>query len=144
MGWVNYYGIAVVAIIIIPNIIWAVKSKGTEVNIYKNKIAEIFEQIARYACIALMIFNIPHTYLNFWFNNALTIYLAVNGVLCFAYLVGWVVFWNKNNKAKALLLSILPSVIFIFSGTTLASIPLLVFAVIFAVNHVLISYKNAK
>lgn len=50
---------------------------------------------------------------------------------------------NGNGKLKALSLSIIPSAIFLFSGVVLANIPLIVFAVLFAVNHILISYKNA-
>lgn len=33
---------------------------------------------------------------------------------------------------------------FIFSGIMIASIPLIIFSVIFAVTHILISVKNAK
>ena len=90
-----------------------------------------------------MIFNIPYTYFNFWFDNALVVYLSVNGVLCLAYLVFWVICWKRNDKLKALSLSIIPSSIFLFSGVVLANIPLIAFAIIFAVNHILISYKNS-
>ena len=43
---------------------------------------------------------------------------------------------------KALLLSIIPSGIFVFSGVIIVSIPLLVFSALFAVTHILISVKN--
>lgn len=144
MGWFNYYGLAIIAIIMIPNIIFAVTHKDGFENTYKNKAAEICEQVGRYACFVLMIFNIPYTYFNFWFDYALIAYLSVNGVLCLAYILFWVICWNKNGKLKALSLSVIPSVIFLFSGITLANIPLIAFAVIFAVNHILISYKNVK
>lgn len=76
MGWFNYYGLAVMAVIMIPNIIYAVKHKNGE-STYHNKAVELLEQIGRYGCFAFMIFNIPHTYFNFWFNYALIVYLAV-------------------------------------------------------------------
>ncbi len=63
--------------------------------------------------------------------------------MCLAYLIFWVICWNRNGKLKALSLSVLPSCIFLFSGIVLANIPLIVFAVLFAVNHILISCKNA-
>lgn len=143
MSWFNYYGLVIVGIILLPNIIWALKHKDDGTSVYKNRIAAVTEQLGRYCCIALMIFNIPHTYFNFWFGNALIIYLTVNGALCLAYLVCWIVFWNNNGKARALLLSIVPSLIFVFCGVTLANIPLCAFAVLFAVSHILISYKSA-
>ena len=52
--------------------------------------------------------------------------------------------WNKNGIVKALLLSIIPSIVFIVSSIFIANIPLFVFAVIFAVTHILISIKRAK
>lgn len=130
------------AIIMIPNIIYAVKHKNSQ-NVYSNKTVEILEQIGRYGCFVFMIFNIPYTYFNFWFDYALTVYLSVNGSLCLAYLFFWVICRNKNGKLKALSLSVIPSCIFLFSGAVSASIPLIVFSVIFSVCHIFISCKNA-
>lgn len=79
-----------------------------------------------------MIFNIPYTYFDFWFNGAFLTYIIVNSLLCVAYLVCWVVFWNKTHLAKAISLSVLPSCIFTFSGIMLTNIPLIVFSIIFA------------
>lgn len=142
MNWFNYYGLAVMAIIMIPNIVYAAKHKAEATENYKNKTVEILEQIGRYCCFALMIFNIPYAYFNFWFDGALIVYLSVNGALCLLYLIFWAICWNKNGKLKALSLSIIPSVIFLFSGIVLAYIPLIAFAVLFGINHILISYKN--
>lgn len=143
MGWFNYYGLAITVIILIPNIVYAVTHNIGAENSYRNKAAEIFEQIGRYGCMAFMVFNIPYTYFNFWFAHALTVYLSVNGALCLAYLIFWTICRKSSGKLKALSLSILPSVIFLFSGTVLANIPLLAFATVFAATHILISYKNA-
>lgn len=142
MGWFNYYGLIFIAVIMIPNIIYAIKHKDGYPNAYKNKAAEIFEQIGRYGCFVLMIFNIPYTYFGFWFSYGLTVYLSVNGALCLAYIIFWIICRNRGGKLKALSLSIIPTCIFLFSGIILADIPLIVFAVIFGINHILISYKN--
>lgn len=143
MDWFNYYGLIIMAIIMIPNIIYAVINKGAE-GAYKNKAVVIAEQIGRYGCFALMIFNIPYTYFNFWFDYALTVYLSVNGALCLLYITFWAICWNSNGKLKALSLSIIPTCIFLFSGIVLANIPLIVFAVIFGINHIFLSYRNAE
>ena len=143
MGWFNYYGLAVMAVVMIPNIIYAVKNKGNVADTYNNKLATVAEQVGRYGCFAFMIFNIPYSYFNFWFDYAIIVYLAVNGGLCLAYLRFWIICRNKSGKLRALALSVIPSCIFIFSGVMLLNIPLICFAVIFAVSHILISYKNA-
>lgn len=142
MSWFNYYGLIFVALIMIPNIIYAVKNKNSFANNYKNKLVEVLEQIGRYGCIALMIFNIPYTWFGFYFPFAQIAYIVMNAVLVIAYCVIWVILWNKNGIIKALLLSIIPSLVFLFSGIMIASIPLIVFAVLFAVTHILISVKN--
>ncbi len=127
----------------LPNIIYAVKCKDGFKNKEQNKALEIAEQVGRYACFILMIFNIPYTYFNFWFEHALTVYLAVNGILCLGYLIFWAVFRDGKGVVRALALSVTPSVIFLFGGVMLVSIPLIVFAVVFAVCHIWLSLKNA-
>lgn len=128
----------------IPNIIYAVKCKDGFVNKEQNKALEIAEQVGRYACFVLMIFNIPYTYLNFWFNGALTVYLTVEGILCLIYLIFWAVFRGGKGKVRALALSVTPSVIFLFDGAMLVNVPLIAFAVVFAVCHIWLSLKNAE
>ena len=56
----------------------------------------------------------------------------------------WVVCFRKNTVFKALALSIIPSVVFLFSGIMCRSVLLILSAVLFAPTHILISYKNAK
>ena len=143
MGWFNYYGLAIMVVIMLPNVVYAIKCKDGFTNNEPNKALEICEQIGRYACFALMIFNIPYTYFNFWFDCAFVVYLAVDGVLCLIYLIFWAVFRNGKGVTRALALSVTPSVIFLFSGVMLASIPLIAFAVMFAVCHIWLSLKNA-
>lgn len=143
MKWFNYYGLAIVVLFLIPNIIFAFKNKSAFENAYKNKILELFEQIGRYGCFILMIFNIPYTYFNFWFENALIVYLTVDFSLLAIYLLTWAFFSKLGTIARSLILSIVPSIIFLASGVLLANIPLLVCAVIFTVCHITLSYKNA-
>ena len=143
MGWVNYYGLIIIAIIMLPNIVFAIKRKDEFSNNYNNKAVQIMEQIGRYACFFLMIFNIPYTYFNFWFDWALVVYLSVNGAFCLAYLAFWIICWSRKDKLRALSLSIIPSLIFLVSGVILANIPLMAFAILFGANHILLSYKNS-
>ncbi len=143
MDFFNFYGLAITVIIMIPNIICALLHKEMFENKYRGKFVLICEQTGRYGCIIFMILNIPYVCFGFWFNKALTVYLAVNGVLCAVYLIFWIICRNRNGKLKALSLSIIPSAIFLFCSVVTANIPLAFFAVLFAANHILLSYKNA-
>lgn len=143
MSWFNYYGLAIALIMMLPNIIFSFFHKDGFANHFSCKKLEIAEQIGRYATFALMIFNIPYTYIGWLFNGGELVYLIVNGSLLAVYEVIWFVMRNKNNMARALLLSAIPSMIFIFSGVMIMSIPLILFSFLFAVSHIVISVKNA-
>jgi CubicO group peptidase (beta-lactamase class C family) len=144
MGWFNYYGLIIIAIMMFPNIIFAITHKGGFRNTFSNKSLEISEQIGRYGCFVFMIFNIPYTWIGFYFSYGEWIYLIVNAVLLVAYCLTWALLWNHNGMVKAILLSLIPSLIFLFSGIMIVSVPLILFSLLFAVTHIWISVKNAK
>lgn len=143
MGWFNLMGLIIVIIIMIPNIIYFKKCPNGFTNIYKNKTIETLEQIGRFGCFILIIFNIPYTYFDFWFSNGKTIYIIVNSIFLLIYVLGWVICLNKWKIFRSYLLSITPSLMFLFSGIAILSIPLIVAATIFSFSHITISLKNA-
>ena len=144
MGWFNLYGLIFVAVIMIPNIVFAAKCKDGFENVWKNKFVEAVEQTGRFACFILMVFNVPFLTFGFWFENALTVYLVADGVLVALYCIVWIILFIKPGILRALCLSVLPSVLFLFSGIIITSIPLIVAALVFAPSHIVISYKNAR
>ena len=144
MEWFNIFGFIFITIIMIPNIIYAIKCKDGFVNKFRNKTIELLEQIGRFGCFGFMIFNIPGTWLGWWSDEAFAVYLVVNVILVLLYCLIWMICFKKNTVFRALALSILPSVIFLFSGMVSRSALLMVSAVIFAPCHIMISYKNAK
>ena len=52
-GWINIFGAGAVILMLIPNIIYAIKNKD-EKNLCTNRFMNIIEQVGRYACIFLM------------------------------------------------------------------------------------------
>ncbi|MGN1417102.1 MAG: hypothetical protein ACI4XF_09675 [Oscillospiraceae bacterium] len=143
MIWFNVFGLVFMAVIMIPNIIFAVRCKDGFENHWSNKTAETLEQIGRFGCFFTMIINIPGTAFGFWSDEAFAVYLIIDAVLVLAYCVIWIICFKRNSIFRALALSIIPSVIFLFSGIMSCSVLLIIFAVIFAPCHILISYKNA-
>jgi hypothetical protein len=143
MEWFNVFGLVFITVIMIPNIIFAVKHKDAFENRNQNKAIEIIEQIGRFGCFGFMIFNIPSTWFGWWSDEAFAIYLLVDALLIVLYLTLWIVCWRKNNVFRALALSIIPSVIFLFSGIMCRSLLLIISSLLFAPTHIFISYKNA-
>lgn len=144
MSWFNFIGLIFVAVILIPNIIFAAKNKDGFQNFYQNKFVEIFEQIGRFGCFITMFFTPPFLNLGFKINGAKTAYIITGAVLVALYCLGWIVFGRENSVRKSLALSIIPSVLFLESGLLSLNFPLIILSLIFAPCHIIISYKNAK
>ena len=140
----NIYGFTFVAVIMIPNIIFAIKCKDGFENKWKNKLVETMEQIGRFSCFVFMIINIPKTSFGWWSDTAFIIYLIGNIVLVTLYCLIWYICFNQNSIFRSLALSIIPSIIFLFSGIMSRSILLILASIIFAPCHIMLSYKNAK
>ncbi len=64
MEWLNVFGLAFMIVIMIPNILYAVKNRDGSGDSWKNRTAETIEQIGRFGCFAFMIINVPGT----WFG----------------------------------------------------------------------------
>lgn len=143
MKWFNAFGLFLMAVIMIPNIVFAIKCKDGFENKWKNKYVEMIEQIGRIGCFGFMIINIPGTHFGWWSDEAFTLYLIVDTALVLLYCGIWIVCWHRNNLFRALALSIIPSVLFLFSGIMSRSVLLTLSALLFAPVHILISYKNA-
>lgn len=144
MEWLNVFWLVMVAVIMIPNILFAMKCKDGFVNKWNNKFVETVEQIGRFGCFGFMIINIPGTWFGWWSDEAFAVYLVVDAVLVTLYCVIWAVCFRKSSVFRALALSIIPSVLFLFSGIMSRSILLTIAALLFAPSHIMLSYQNAK
>ena len=144
MEWCNVFGLIFMAVILIPNILFAVKCKDGFENKWKNRTVETVEQIGRFGCFGFMIFNIPGTWFGWWSDEAFAVYLVVDALLVGLYCLVWIVCFRKTGLFRALALSILPSVLFLFSGIMTRSVLLTISALLFAPTHIAISWQNAK
>lgn len=144
MNALNIFGLIMIAVIMIPNIIFAIRYREGFENKWNNKIVAVAEQIGRFGCFAFMIVNIPGTWFGWWSDETFAIYLIVDTILVILYCTIWIICFKNNSILRALALSIIPSVLFLFSGIMSRSILLIVASILFAPSHILLSYKNAK
>ncbi len=143
MKWFNGVGLGIMAVIMIPNLVFMLKCRSGLENAWKNRRLEMLEQIGRFGCFGTMILNIPGTCFGFPSDEAFALYLIVNAILVLCYCAIWIICFRKNSIFRALSLSILPPVIFLFSGIVSRSILLTAAALLFAPCHIIISYQNA-
>ena len=141
-GWINVFGAITVILMLIPNIVYAIKNKG-EKNFCANRFMNIVEQVGRYACIVLM--WMPLLVWKFGFASVLDmmLYMACNGLLLAAYWIAFAFYMKRRTVRLAIVLAVLPSCIFLLSGILLQHWLLVAFAILFAIGHIYVTYKNA-
>ena len=140
-GFINLMGFVIVAVMLIPNIFFAVRFKNTE-NRCRNKAINITEQIGRYACFILMFMPLGVWEFGFGSVLAFLVYLFGNGILLFAYLLIWIFYFRRQSVSKALALAVIPTCIFLLSGITMQHHLLIVASIIFGIGHIYVTSKN--
>ena len=77
MEWFNVFGLIFIAVIMIPNVVFAIKCKDGFDNKWNNKYVEVTEQVGRLGCFGFMIINIPGTWFGWWSDETFAVYLIV-------------------------------------------------------------------
>ncbi|SJZ42029.1 hypothetical protein [Anaerorhabdus furcosa] len=143
MEWLNVFGLIMIIIIMIPNIVYGFKNKSVESK-YQNKLMEAIEQIGRYGSMFLMIINLPILSYGYLFENGNTMYIVVISILAIFYCLIWIFFFRKETLPRAILLAIIPTLIFVISGVFTQRYLLVLMGIIFGIGHITITYNNNK
>ena len=142
-GWISVFGAVIVILMMIPNIIYAIRNKD-EKNKCTNRFMNMIEQIGRYACIILM--WMPLFVWKFGFSSVfeMILYLIGNGCLLLAYWIIFACYLKRKTRKRALALAVLPTCIFLLSGLLLHHWLLAAFAPLFGVGHIYVTQKNVS
>lgn len=164
-NWINIFGLSIIALLLIPNIIYAIKNKGGK-NLCENRCMNVLEQIGRHGSMLFMVvclrdggygFSSVALFLVYVFGNLLFLiaYWTVWGIYFYTTrteVTGWVegsasTFIAGKHKGKnagvlKMSLAVLPSCLFLLSGITLGYVPLVVSAILFAIGHIYVTYIN--
>lgn len=140
-GWINAVNAAAVVFLIAVNLICA--RKGLADN-WKSRsvLVNVFEQIGRYGCMALMILPLTAGWeFGFASVSRMIVWLFLTVVLLAVYAILWA---RKRRGGKTVLyaLAIVPVCLFWANGVLLCHWLLAAFAVLFGVFHVLIVHEN--
>lgn len=142
-GWINGWGATIVIIMLIPNIIFTIRNPHLE-NKCENAIMNTIEQVGRYTSMALMI--VPVLAWKFGFKSVLEMifYVVVSSVLLLLYLVVWFFYLKSQSKNKAIILALLPTMIFVISGILLRHWLLMIAGILFGIGHIYVTLQNSK
>lgn len=140
-SWLNLWGLILVVLLLIPNILYAIKVKNHE-NKCANPWMNAMEQIGRYGCLFLMVFNIGIAEFGFPSVGMFLVYLFGNPLLLISYWIIWILYFNKQSDWKALSLAVLPACLFLLNGITMRHFLLIGFALLFAIGHIYVTIQN--
>lgn len=143
VGWLNVFGLVMVILLLVPNIIYAVKFRDTQ-NLCKNKVMNILEQIGRYSSMFLMVFNLGIVEFGFSSINAFLVYYFGSIMFILVYWIIWIIFFVKQSMWNRMALAIIPMLLFLLIGCTLRHVLLIVTGILFGVGHIYVTYVNAK
>lgn len=141
LNWLNLFGLIFVILLLIPNIIYALKAKNQQ-NKCTNKFMNVVEQISRYGCMILMVFHFGIAEFGFPSVGAFFAYLFGSVLLLISYWVVWILYFHKQTYGKQIALAVIPTCQFILSGVTMRYGLLITFSIVFGIAHIYVTSKN--
>lgn len=142
-GWINVFGAGFVVLLLIPNIVYALKNRD-EKNLCHNRVMNAVEQVGRYACVVLMWFPLLVWKFGFTSVPEMLLYFAGNGGLLLAYWLIYARYLKERTAKRALALAVIPTCVFLVSGLLLRHWLLVGGAVLFGVGHIYVTKVNAE
>jgi len=142
-GWFNGYGLIFLILLLIPNIVYAVKYKDAT-NTCTDKWALVMEQIGRYGSMFFMVFTFGSMTQGWASVTEFMVYLLGSTLLMVAYWIVWMLYFAEVSMWKSMALAIIPTLLFLFGGITMRNIPAIVLAVVFGIGHIYVTYKNQE
>ncbi len=143
MNWINSFGLVIVILLLLPNVIFAMKNKVTE-NKCRNKFMNSIEQIGRYGCLFFMVVPIGLFEFAFPSKYEFILWLLTNSLLLLLYWLFWYRYFRYPKVTLPIILAIIPSAIFIIDGLLLRHWLLMISGILFSIGHIYVTYNNNR
>lgn len=140
----NFYPVnmALLFILLAPSVFYqAEKEKKNGGKVEKKEINRtllVLEKTGRWGVMVFFAVKFETTR-----HDGLLSYL-IPSVFLFLYLLVWLILWKKPSLTRSLLLSLLPSLMFLSSALIDSNYILLLFTLLFAPSHTAVSIKEEK
>lgn len=146
----SYIGFIYVMLLMIPNVIWAIKDSNLFNNIKENKLLSFLEKTGQILIIIMLLtfldFNLQE--LSFWY-----IWLIMSSIFMIMYECWWIRYFKSKNKKQdfysnfigiPLPGAVLPIISFLFLGIYGKSIIFIIITIVFAISHIGLHINNKK
>ena len=140
-GWISLFGAGITVLLLIPNVLYAFGRQAEE-DMQISKGVIIAEQVGRYACIMLMWLPLLVGKFAFKSPEEFLIYFIGNLLLIVLYYLFWILYSFRKKLYMALVLTIVPTVVFLLSGLLLRHWLLVFAGLLFGACHIYITYRN--
>lgn len=131
-----------VVLILLPNLIF-----GRDLPMVAREepfLLTLLENIGRFGCMLLMVLPLGVWKFGFHSLEEFLLWLAGSLLLLLAYWLVWPHYRNSGDPPLALALALLPCGLFLLTGLLLRHWLLVLFALLFAAAHVIITVQNSK
>ncbi len=141
MDNLSFYGLTVIILMLIPNVIYALLTRGQEKE--SISVPAIIENIGRFGTMVTMVYTFGFTAIENLPRKKLSVWIICITVLLEVYFVFWLIYYLKE-KLFYIPLSTIPCAVFIFTGVLTVNIPLICFAAVFSVFHIRDNIKKMQ
>lgn len=133
MGWINFFGLLIVLLLGIPNVINRVKFhnvKSVPIGIKGLKL------VGWFASAIFIIIPIGLSEFGFSSVSAFIVYLCSNAVLLIVYWVIWMLYFSEQKRWQLFALAIIPAILFFVNGLILNYLLLMISAVVLGIGNI--------
>lgn len=138
-GFFNLWSACIVALLLIPNVIYALRHKGSGIS-SPNRAINALEQFGRFGCMIFMIvpLGVRGGEFGFYSLEEVVIWAAGMAGLLLVYYICWGFYARRPGPRMALALAAVPCGVFLLQAVVLRHWVLAVFAGVFAGAHLYI------
>lgn len=140
---VNVCGLLFAIILLAPHIVYA-KTHNYDMSVFDNRGMLLLERIGKYCSLFLMSFHIGILDKGFTSPVMQKFWFIFSAVMSAAYIAVWILFFKKEGRVLAYMLTVLPAVVFMLSGLLQVNTLLLTFGVVFFIGQIYLTSKYCK
>ena len=140
---VNIHGLLFAVILAVPHIVFA-RTHTYNIKAIDNRAMLYIERVGTYVSLILMAVNIGVLELGFTSALMESFWLVSTSVMTAIYVVLWIIFFKKESKVIAYLLTLLTAVIVILSGLLQVKTLLLTAGIVYLIGELYVTAKVFK
>lgn len=140
---VNIHGLLFAVILAVPHIVFA-RMHTYNIKAIDNRAMLYIERVGKYVSLILMAVNIGVLELGFTSALMESFWLVSTSVMTAIYVVLWIIFFKKESKVIAYLLTVLTAVIVILSGLLQVKTLLLTAGIVYLIGELYVTAKVFK